>query len=161
MKKFIIPPQLKVIFITMMVLIFAAGCNKPVFDKVTARKEIEVTDSLFIDLMSKGDATGLAECYTADALLMMPNGPAIEGKTNIQSAMMDFIKSDATKMSIRINNVWGDEDALISEGTLSFSTKDGQVVDKSKYIAVYKKEDGRWKIFRDCFNSDLPLIATK
>jgi uncharacterized protein (TIGR02246 family) len=145
----------------MVVLSVTAGCNKPAFDKVAARKEIETTDSLFIDLMNKGDATGLAECYTADAQLMLPNASSIEGKTNIQSAMMDFIKSDATKLSIRINNVWGDEEALISEGSLSFSTKEGQVVDKSKYIAVYKKEDGRWKKFRDCFNSDLPLPASK
>lgn len=153
--------QLQIIGVTMMALSFATGCNTPAFDKIAARKNIEETDSMFVDLLNKGDATRLAECYTVDALLMMPNKPAIEGRTNIQSAMMDFIKSDATKMSIRINNVWGDEEALISEGTLLFSTKEGQVVDRMKYITVYKKEDGMWKMFRDCFNSDLPLQAAR
>ena len=161
MKKLTGKRQLQIIFITMMVLSFNTGCNTTAFDKTAARKNIEATDSMFVDLMNKGDATRLAECYTVDALLMMPNKPAIEGRTNIQSAMMDFIKSDATKMSIRINNVWGDEEALISEGTISFSTKEGQVVDRIKYICVYKKEDGMWKMFRDCFNSDLPLQAAK
>lgn len=161
MKNFLNTTPVQIIFITLTAISFTTGCNSPAFDKAAALKEIEVTDSLFVDLMNKGDATRLAECYTVDALLMMPNAPSIKGRTNIQSAMMEFIKSDATKMSIRVNNVWGDEEALISEGTLSFSTKDGQVVDKSKYITVYKKEDGRWKMFRDCFNSDLSLPASK
>ena len=161
MKKLTGNRQLQIICITLMTLSFITGCNTPAFDKIAARKSIEATDSMFVDLMNKGDATRLAECYTVDALLMMPNKPAIEGRTNIQSAMMDFIKTDATKMSTRINNVWGDEEALISEGTISFSTKEGQVADRIKYICVYKKEDGMWKMFRDCFNSDLPLQAAK
>ena len=160
-------PTMLAVFSGLLLLIFvAAGCymlqsDRNSFDKINARKSIETTDSLFMDLMNKGDATGLADCYTTDALLMMPNAPSIQGRSNIKNAMMNFIKSDATKMNVQINNVWGDDETLVSEGTMSFSTKDGQVVDKSKYITIYKKEDGRWKIFRDCFNSDLSLAIAK
>ena len=162
MKTFIRISLLQITLITILSLLFATGCNNnPAFDKTAARKTIESADSLFIDLLDKGDATGLANCYTTDALFMLPNAPSIQGRTNIQSAMMDFITSGATKMSVRINNVWGDEETLISEGTMTFSTKEGQVVDKCKYITVYKKEEGRWKMFRDCYNSDLPLPAAK
>jgi uncharacterized protein (TIGR02246 family) len=161
MKKFIAATQIQIMLVTMTALSFAAGCNTHTFDKAAARKAIESADSLFVDLLDKGDATGLANCYTADAQFMMPNAPSIEGRTNIQAAMMEFIKSGATKMNVHINNVWGDEETLISEGTMTFSTKEGQVVDKSKYITVYKREDGRWKMFRDCFNSDLPVPASK
>ena len=31
-----------------------------------------------------------------------------------------------------------------------------QVLDESKYIVVWKKEDGEWKLHRDIFNSNLP-----
>ena len=44
---------------------------------------------------------------------------------------------------------------------MTFSIKEGEVVNKSKYISTYKKEDERWKIFRDCFNADLSLSETK
>jgi uncharacterized protein (TIGR02246 family) len=161
MKKFISTSPILITMITMASLLFAAGCNTANFDKAAARKELESADSLFVDLLNKGDATGLANCYTTDALLMMPNAPSIKGRSNIQAAMLEFIKSDATKMSVQINNVWGEEDALISEGTMTFSTQAGKLVDQCKYIAVYKKEDGRWKMFRDCYNSDLPLPAVK
>ena len=161
MKKFSSIALVQIILMIVAVMVFTAGCRTTTFDKVAARKEIESADSLFIDLLNKSDATGLADCYTADAMLMMAHAPAIEGSTNIQSAMMEFITSGATKMSVRINNTWGDEETLISEGTAMFATKEGQVVDRGKYITVYKKEDGRWKMFRDCFNSDLPLVAAK
>ncbi len=150
------------ILITLLSLLFVTGCNNATsFDNAAAQKAIESADSLFVSLLDKGDATGLANCYTSDALLMAPNAPSLQGKTNIQSAMLEFITSGATKMSIRTNNVWGNEETLISEGIMTFSTKEGMVVEKSKYITVYKMEDGRWKMFRDCYNSDLPLPAAK
>ena len=31
-----------------------------------------------------------------------------------------------------------------------------QAVAEEKYIVLWKKEDGRWKLFRDIFNSNLP-----
>ena len=81
MKKLTGKRQLQIICITLMTLSFITGCNTSAFDKIAARKSIEATDSMFVDLMNKGDATRLAECYTVDALLMMPNKPAIEGRT--------------------------------------------------------------------------------
>jgi ketosteroid isomerase-like protein len=36
--------------------------------------------------------------------------------------------------------------------------KDGKQIDKGKYIVLWKKEDGKWKLFRDCYNSDLPAV---
>ena len=35
---------------------------------------------------------------------------------------------------------------------------DGKVMDEGKSLEIYKMEDGKWKILRDCFNSDLPPV---
>jgi uncharacterized protein (TIGR02246 family) len=167
MKKYFVSYTLLSAVTAIVIFLFALpACNmlqsdSAVFDKVAARKAIEAADSLFITLMNKGDVTGMANCYTTDAQMMAPNSPTVKGRSNIQAAMMTYIESGATKMNVQINNVWGDEETLVSEGTMSFSTNDGQMVDKSKYITIYKKEDGRWKMFRDCFNSDLSLATAK
>ena len=60
MKKLTGKRQLQIIFITLIVLSFTTGCNTPAFDKIASRKNIEATDSMFVDLMNKGDATRLA-----------------------------------------------------------------------------------------------------
>jgi len=31
------------------------------------------------------------------------------------------------------------------------------MLDKGKYIVIWKKVDGEWKYYRDIFNSDLPI----
>jgi len=32
----------------------------------------------------------------------------------------------------------------------------GYVLDKGKYIVIWKQEEGQWKLHRDIFNSSMP-----
>ena len=34
-----------------------------------------------------------------------------------------------------------------------------KIADKGKYIVIWKKEDGKWKIHRDLSNTDLPAVT--
>ena len=36
-----------------------------------------------------------------------------------------------------------------------------KILDKGKYVVVWKQENGEWKLFRDIFNSDLPAAPAK
>jgi uncharacterized protein (TIGR02246 family) len=140
-----------------------ASCNKadksPAFDLATAKKEIEEADRNFVDLLKKRDSVGLANCYTKDAKFMGPNGPAVSGRENIQKSQKPFVESGII-LDIASTDVWGDESMLAEEGTWAMSIG-GQQLDKGKYIVLWKKEDGKWKIFRDIINSDLPVPASK
>ena len=64
-------------------------------------------------------------------------------------------------LNITTTDVWGTADFVAEEGTLSMLDKAGKEIDKGKYIALWKMEDGKWKIFRDCFNSDNPPAPSK
>lgn len=48
---------------------------------------------------------------------------------------------------------------LAEEGEFTFMDKNDKFLDKGKYIVLWKKEDGEWKLFRDCYNSDMPLVG--
>ena len=50
--------------------------------------------------------------------------------------------------------VWAIDDLVAEEGELFLYVGDDQV-DEAKYIVLWKKEDGRWKLHRDIFNSNL------
>jgi len=41
-------------------------------------------------------------------------------------------------------------------GTFTLKGKGGQELDAGKYIVIWKREDGQWKLHRDIFNSSLP-----
>ncbi len=134
---------------------------KPIFDLSVAQKEIEATNHNFMDFVSKSDSISVANCYTVDAKSMAPNGPALVGRKNIQTGFSGMINSGINQLVLTTINVWGDETLLAEEGVFTIGMKGGKQVDKGKYIVVWKKEDGKWKMFRDCYNSDMPAPAAK
>lgn len=88
---------------------------------------------------------------------MQPNAKATIGRNNILHVMSAFLKSRMPKFSLNTIEVWGNNDLLVSEDKWTFSDKDGKEVDRGKSLVVWKKEDGKWKMFRDCYNSDMPM----
>ena len=151
-----------------LILLFCAtSCNTPrienktSFDLANTKKEIEEAGRNFMALVAKGDSVGLANCYTTDAKFMGSNSPAVSGRTKIQSVVASIINSGVTKFDLRLTEVWGTEELIAEEGEFTLATKEGTQLDKGKYIVLWKKEDGKWKLFRDCFNSDLPIPSVK
>lgn len=134
--------------------------NKPNIDLTVAKKEIEEANRNFMDLVAKGDSVGLANSYTTDAKFMSAGAPAVIGRANIQKAMSDIVKSGITKVDLRLKEVFGTEDLIAEEGELTLYVKNDAVAEE-KYIVLWKKEDGKWKLFRDIFNSNLPAPASK
>ena len=134
--------------------------NKSSFDLTVARKELEEANRNFMDLVAKGDSVGLANAYTTDAKFMSAGAPAVVGRANIQKSMSDIVKSGITKVDLRLKEVFGTEDLIAEEGELTLYVKN-DAVSEEKYIVLWKKEDGKWKLFRDIFNSNLPAPTSK
>ena len=140
--------------------LFACKCEtKPAFDLANAKKEIEAANVQLTELLAKGDSVGMAASYSSDGAFMGSNSPSLKGKENIASFWGGFIRT-GFGVSLTTLEVWGDENFITEEGLFEIKAKDGAVVDKGKYIVIWKKEDGKWKLHRDMSNSDLPA-ATK
>jgi ketosteroid isomerase-like protein len=129
---------------------------KPAFDLVAARKAIESVNAEFGARVAKSDSAGIANLYSSDAKVMGANMPVVTGKAGIQSAFAGMLSMGIGGASLTTIEVWGNESLLSEEGTYSLTDKAGKELDKGKYIVLWKMEDGKWKLFRDCFNSDLP-----
>jgi ketosteroid isomerase-like protein len=128
---------------------------KSSFDLVTAKAEIEQANKEFMAFYDAGDTMGVANSYTVDGKVMNAGAPSVGGKNNIASLFAGMIKSGITKADLKLENVYGSEDLLVEEG-VAFLYASDKVVAEEKYIVVWKKEDGKWKLFRDIFNSNLP-----
>lgn len=122
-----------------------------------ARKEIDVANLEFINLFNKSDSIGLANMFTYDGKSMEPNEPAFIGRANIQSHYFLVMNAGANKLDLTTIGLWGDEKMLAEEGEYTFIDKDDKLLDKGKYIVLWKMEDGKWKLFRDIYNSDLTI----
>ena len=140
-----------------------ASCSTPAketpaaFDMVAAQKAIDARNAVFMEAWNKGDSTAVANCYTADAKIMPPNEKASSGKDNILHVLAGVIKQAPGGIKMTTNNLFGNADLLVEDGTWTLMDKAGKVLDQGKQIEVWKKEGDTWKLLRDCFNSDLPV----
>lgn len=151
----------------------AVSCNDPEnsqtitrkkntsFDIETAKKEIDKANLEFVDLFNKSDSVGLANMFTVDGKSMEPNEPAFIGRKKIQTHYSIVMNTGANKLGLVTTGLWGDENMLAEEGEFTFLDNDGKQLDKGKYIVLWKMEEGTWKLFRDCYNSDLPANLSK
>jgi len=126
------------------------------FDLAAAKADVEAREIAFEEALNSKDSVGLANCYTKDAKFMQPNDKTVEGRANIQKLFGKWMKGPMMQIKINTVEVWGDENMLAAENTWEFMNQSGTTEDSGKSIEIYKKEDGVWKLHRDCYNSDLP-----
>ena len=82
------------------------------------------------------------------------------GIRNMNAFWGGMINSGISAITLKTVEVWGNDDLITEEGLLEIITKDKVVVvDKGKYIVLWKKEDGKWKMHRDISNSNLPAVT--
>ena len=129
---------------------------KSTFNLDEAKAAIETAGQTFVIAMNKGDSLALANCYTTDAKMMGPNEKAVIGRPAIQKAFSDWIKGGIPTFTMKTIEVWGNEEMMAAEEEWTFSDKDGKILDSGKSIELFKMEDGKWRLYRDCYNSNIP-----
>lgn len=119
------------------------------------RSEIEQANQKFMDTFRSGDAAGMAALYTENGMVLPPNDSFIEGREHIQRFWQGVMDKGVKSVELRIREVeqLGDTAYEVSRATLAL--ENGQVIDQSKYVVVWKRQNGEWKLHRDIFNSNL------
>ncbi|MEO6681433.1 MAG: nuclear transport factor 2 family protein [Ginsengibacter sp.] len=129
--------------------------TKPDQSLGSVEEAIRERNQMFADAMAKGDAAGVASCYTIDAEFMAPGAPSVQGRSNIQSAIAEFINQGFTEYTVVSTIAYGNIDVVGVQEAYTLSQPGGKNKDIGKSIQLWKQEDGAWKIFKDCFNSDI------
>ena len=101
-----------------------------------------------------GDAAGVAALYGKDATVMPPNAEPASGSSAIRTFFDGDVKSGA-KNELTTEDVSGAGDYAVETGKWVATSADGKHLDHGKYVTVYKKADGGWKIYRDIWNSNM------
>lgn len=120
-----------------------------VSDEIKARNEQLVKATLNKDFEAVG------EIYTENAVLMGANSDVVVGRenaVNLYKGMMSMGITDA-----KIETVEAKSYGLIAveEGRYEMYIGD-QKVDYGKYIVIWEKVDGVWKIAKDIMNTSVP-----
>lgn len=128
------------------------------FDKDEATRFIDSINQKFTEQVRAGDSVTLAGHYHPDAELLFSNSEPIKGK-DIVSAWGEIIRMGVKDFTFTTTDLTGSGDLLVETGNYVMKAADNNLIDKGKYVVVWKKQNGEWKLFRDIGNTSLPAGA--
>ncbi len=128
------------------------------FLTVAAQKDVsadiqEANDN-FMNLFNAGDVDQFVTIYTDDARLLPPNSPVVTGKENLKAFWGGMMAAGITPKLTTVSAT-GHGKTAIEEGVVEILAGD-QVVDNAKYLVIWKKVKGEWKMHQDIWNSSNP-----
>jgi ketosteroid isomerase-like protein len=120
-------------------------------------KEMEVK---WVAAFKQRDFATIEALHAADGLLLQSNSPPIEGPKAIVAVWKSWGELPNVEVLFGPNRIEASTsgDMAYDYGwyTFAFDTDNGRVTDKGKYIVVWKKIGGKWKVAADIFNTNLP-----
>jgi ketosteroid isomerase-like protein len=150
--------SLTLVVVTLICVLIAA-CTKPAepvstFDLEKAKAGINEANQKFMAGVSSGDSAGVAALYHSQAILSPSNSDAISGADKLSSF---FGGAKGLALKLQTSDIWGNADVVVEEGTYEMADQNGAHLDHGKYIVLWKEENGQWKLYRDIWNSNMPL----
>ncbi|MBN1138045.1 MAG: SgcJ/EcaC family oxidoreductase [Anaerolineae bacterium] len=123
------------------------------------REAIAAANETFMATFRAGDAAGLAALYTASGQLLPPNAGFMVGREAIQAFWQGAMDMGIATAKIETREVEGHGDTAIEVSTYTLHAQDGTELDAGKFIVIWKRVEGEWKLHRDIFNSSKPASA--
>lgn len=128
------------------------------FDLKAIKDSIAQANQLYEERFTRDDAQMYAKRYCRDAVIFPAENPSIAGRDSIRAYYYDKGRNKELKIVITEKNIYGSPELVVEEGIYDFPDGKGGSFDKGKFIALWKKEEGSWKLFREIWNTDLPPV---
>lgn len=118
---------------------------------------IQAVDAAFAAGMNAKDTLAVFDIYAADAKLMPPDAPMLEGAA-LRAAIAGLVSGGATDFKLTPIATHGAGDIAYTVGTATMVM--GGKTESIKYAEVLRKgADGKWRYAVDMFNSVAPAPA--
>jgi uncharacterized protein (TIGR02246 family) len=131
-------------------VVFAARPDDP-------RQAIESANAEFGAAFGRGDARAVAAMYTEWGQLYPPNQKIVAGRAAIEEFWKAAMTSGVKRAELKTTEVEGFGDSAVEGGTYTLYGNDGTTLDRGKYIVLWRRVAGKWKLHRDCWNSNEPV----
>jgi uncharacterized protein (TIGR02246 family) len=117
-----------------------------------SKAEISAVNRTFEEAARTGNLERLAGLYTTDAIALPPDGPFVRGRDDIKK-MWGNVAQQLGLKDVRLETIElelaGDTAYEVGEAKLTLASGAATV----KFVVVWKKVDGAWKLHRDIWNS--------
>ena len=117
------------------------------------RGEMRELAGEFAAAFARGDAAAVAGFYTGDGMLLPPGFDMVQGARDIAAFWQEAMDMGIKNLTLDLLELeqFGGTAFEISNYTMTGAG--GEVMDQGKGVVIWKKQDGRWKLHRDIWNS--------
>ena len=106
-----------------------------------------------IETFGRADAAGAAQLYTADGQLLPSGSDVVTGHVAIEGFWGGVMGMGFTSVSLETVELEDHGETAIEAGRYTLGTADGEAADEGKYLVIWKKQDGTWKLHRDIWTT--------
>lgn len=138
-----------------------SGSHTLIAQTAAVKAAIDASNQKFGAAVAAGDPKALGTIYTDDATVLPPNSEAVKGRQAIEGVFGALIAAGIKGVTLTAQEVEAHGDTATEIGTYSIKDATGKELDRGKYVAIWKRVKGQWKMHRDIWNSSLPAAAPK
>ena len=120
------------------------------------RAAIDTANQAFMAAFGRQDSAGMASLYTADGQVFPSNSDIVKGAEGIQAFWQGAFGMGLKEAVLETVEVDAHGETAIEVGRYTLKADGGAVADQGKYIVVWKRGDGAWKLHRDIWNTSQP-----
>jgi len=148
----------KIYLLAVAIPVYSCNASEPKInpDLEEAKKAIAESNAIYFQAFAKGDSSIFINSYATDCCIMAPGVPALCG----ENAALDFFRTAYYEIGLRdgkfiTTDVFGDGKEFVTEvGLWQSFDAERKMFDNGKFLVLWKKTPGGWKMFRDSFSSD-------
>ena len=119
------------------------------------RSEIEAANKTLEAAVSRSDGPGVAALYSDNAQVLPAESDFVTGTEAIGQFWQAAFDSGIKGVSLVTLEVENHGDTAYEVGKLELRGADGKVLDRAKYVVIWKKEGTTWKLHRDIWTTSV------
>ena len=117
------------------------------------RDAVEAGNRAFIAAFLRGDSAAVSQLYTEQAQVIAPGAPVARGRAAIAAAWQKTIDAGVEDLALETEDVESAGDLAVETGIVRLVARGGAVT-LGRYVVVWKREGGAWKLHRDIWNAE-------
>lgn len=119
------------------------------------RDAIANANRQFEQKFADGDARGMALLYTIDGAVLPPGAPMQQGTDAIEAFWKMVMNMGIKSAQLETVQLEAEADTALEVGRYTLKGDGGQRIDEGKYLVVWKKQTGQWRLHKDIWNTNL------
>jgi uncharacterized protein (TIGR02246 family) len=118
------------------------------------RTAIDEANARLIALQKQGDAAGMGDMYTDDAILLPSGAERADGRDAIQAFWAKSLGAGVEDVELETESLKAlGKDLVYEIGSYRTTPKDAEPV-TGYYLVLWKRVEGEWKLHVDIFNEN-------